>query len=135
MEFIRTKKSCASPKNKVTVVFDGYSAAVLESRCNYSGIDIVFSKDISADEKIKAMLEKAANPRLLIVVSDDKEVKFFARSAGAKAAGVEEFIAAKTTQRGALRPKGKLRSGLLKPELTYVEMSKINRELRDLWLK
>ena len=126
------------PKNQVIVIFDGYPSPGFRSGYDCPGIDVLFSKGITADEKIKAMLEKTANCRVVVVVSDDRQIKFFTRSCGARAVGVEEFFESAIPDASDVRCKGKLKtqkSDLLKPELTYVQISKINKELKSLWLK
>lgn len=129
LEFIRAKKPSASRKNQITVVFDGYPPADFKPQEGFSGINVIFSRDVSADEKIKKMLEKAQDPRQITVVSDDKEVKFFARANRAKSLAIEEF--AKAAKINAKTSK----SDSLKPELSYVQIDKINQELEHLWLK
>ena len=37
-------------------------------------VTVVFSCGVSADEKIHSLVEKAANPRVVVVVTDDREV-------------------------------------------------------------
>jgi len=65
----------------------------------------------------------------IVVVSNDKEVRFIVKSLGAKCAGIEDFISPKKkTQRESSK-------GILKPELSYSQMHRINQELRKLWLK
>ena len=138
LEFISIKKPCGSPKNKVSLVFDGYPPDIYKTRYAYPGIDVIFSKSLTADEKIKAMLEKALNCRVIVVVSDDKEIKFFARATGARATGIEEFINSAVPDITALDRKKNFKtpkSESLKPELTYVQINKINKELKNLWLK
>ncbi len=138
MEFIRTQKPCGSRKNKVSVIFDGYPAPGFKSGYACPDIDIIFSRSVSADENIKAMLEKTTNRRVVVVVSDDKEIKFFTRSCGAKAIGVEEFVESAIPDASDLIRKGKLnmqKSDSVKPELTYAQIDKINKELKNLWLK
>ena len=91
-------------------------------------IDVVFSREETADAKIKRMVEASKIPGNIAVVSDDREVQFFIKSAGARAIGVEEFInPPKKTQ-----PKNE---DLIKPELNYSQISRINQELKALWLK
>ena len=122
----------------MSVVFDGYPPNISKTRYTYPDIDVVFSKSLTADDKIKAMLEKAVNPRVVVVVSDDRQIKFFASSTGARATGIEEFINSAIPDTTALDRKGKFKtpkSESLKPELTYVQINKINKELRNLWLK
>ncbi|MDD5154986.1 MAG: NYN domain-containing protein [Candidatus Omnitrophica bacterium] len=138
LEFIRTQRPCGSLKNKVIVVFDGYPPAI--SRDSYSCLDIevIFSGDISADDKIERMLQKAADCRSIVVVSDDREIKFFAKSHRAKAKGIEEFISAAHPGISGSMRKGKLKTKKtepMKPELSYMQVSKINKELESLWLK
>ena len=138
LDFIKFKKPCGSPKNKISVVFDGYPAANSRFNPDQSEINVIYSQDITADARIKAMLDSCQNPKIVIVVSDDREIQFFAKSAGAKAAGVEEFIHSAKIDPDSLRRKGNLktrREDLLKPELNYTQASQINKEFRKLWLK
>jgi predicted RNA-binding protein with PIN domain len=128
LSFIKIKRLAGSAKNKVVLVFDGYSR---EIGTDYpeENYNVIFSRTISADEKIKKIVEKIGNRKSTIVVSDDKEVKFIARSQGARHMSVEEFI----------KPKGKIkgqaRESLAPPELSYTQMRKINEELSRVWLK
>lgn len=89
-------------------------------------IKVIFSRNESADLRIKKIAELVANPKNLIVVSDDKEISFFIKSCGAKSISVEEFLGSKDKA-------GKL-SVLSEEELTYSQMHKINEELKKLWL-
>ena len=126
LDFIRKERPCGSLKNKITVVFDGHPGS---SIIRDADIEIVFSREQTADDKIKKIIHKRADVKNIVVVSDDREVKDFVKLEGAKASGIEEFI----------QPKKKYRSSQeiesLKPELTYSLMHKINQELRQLWLK
>src|SRR3989338_5877343 len=90
LEFIRTNRLCASPKNKITVVFDGSGLSGQIS--DKTDIGIIFSRRETADERIKRIVENIGNPKNIVVVSDDKEIKFFAQSCGARVLSVEEFI-------------------------------------------
>lgn len=126
LELIKTKKLCGSPNNKVTVVFDGYP--------NFSGqelsesdIDVVFSRKETADARIKRMVETHGNPRNIAVVSDDKDIKFFIKAVGARPISVEEFIGQKD------KPQARQKE-ILKTELSYTQMEKINQELKKIWL-
>jgi predicted RNA-binding protein with PIN domain len=132
LEYIAIKKLCGSPRNKIIVVFDGHPYSVNLRQIN-PGMSIIFSKDVSADEKIKNILEKNPNPKNTVVVSDDKEIIFFVRSFGAIPLPVEEFINPGITQRA--KKLQKTEEEFIKPELTYTQMEKINQELRKAWLK
>ena len=134
LAFIRIHKPCGSPKNKISVVFDGYPAVAAGSTNSQEDMEVIYSKDQTADAAIKTMLERMQNPRIAVVVSDDKEIKFFARASGARPIGIEEFM---KPVDGLIR-KGKFKSGkddLVKPELNYSQVSRINKELKNIWLK
>lgn len=126
--FIKNKKAGMSSRNKFILVFDGYPNASDPMRESGS-IEIIFSREDSADDRIKRMVESSPNPKNIAVISDDREIIFFARSAGAQAISVEEFTC----------PKEKLRHvekrDSLKQELNYSQAQKINQELKKLWLK
>ncbi len=126
LALIRAERLTGSSQNKVSLVFDGYPAHPLPDY-NDTDINIIFSRKISADEKIKMLVEESGNRKNIAVVSDDKDIKFFVKSLGARSVGVEEFINRKKTQN--------LKKDLLKHELTYSQTEQINRELKALWLK
>jgi predicted RNA-binding protein with PIN domain len=125
-EFIRKEKLCGSVKNKVTVVFDGYAGDL--NTGDYD-IEVIFSQEQSADDKIKKIVQMQGNVRNIVVISDDREIKDFVKLCGMKAVGIEEFIQHKKKHK---MPKD---DESLKPELTYSMMLQINRELRKTWLK
>ncbi len=129
LEFIRIRRLTGSPKNRVTVVFDGYPDARETAGLDTIGaVDIIFSRRETADERIRKMVEDAGNPKNIVVVSDDKEIKFFVRAYGAKPLAIKDFIADK--KRGFEREED-----LWEAKLGFAEMHKINEELRQIWLK
>jgi len=110
------------------VVFDGHpdlSSRILDK----TEINIIFSKSETADERIKKIVEKIGNPNNTLVVSDDKEIIFFAKSFGAKVLNIQEFI------NRAKYLIGSEKKEPMKPELNYSQIHKINQELRQIWLK
>ncbi|MDD5044155.1 MAG: NYN domain-containing protein [Candidatus Omnitrophica bacterium] len=126
VRLIADKKLCGSPKNKATIVFDGANdvfAPRLAGPC-----EIIFTKNESADEKIKKLVAAEKNPRQVVVVSDDKEIIFFIRSLGASPLGVSEFLGEK--EKSPPRP----RQEVTERKLTYSEAAKINEELKKIWL-
>lgn len=127
---IRRNKLTGSVKNKVRLVFDGYpNLQETKALTDYSDmINVLFSRKETADSRIRKILQDLPNPKNAVVVSDDKEIKFFAKSFGAKAIGVKEFIS-----RGEKTLQAK--KDILKAELTYSQMHKINQELRGIWVK
>jgi predicted RNA-binding protein with PIN domain len=127
LEFIRVNRLCGSPKNRLTIVFDGYPAP---SGASYNEeTRVIFSGKISADDKIKRLVEESADRKNIVVVSDDKEIKFIVKSLGARSMGTEEFISTKE------KASVKQEKDLIKPELAYSQIHKINEELRKIWLK
>lgn len=127
IEYVKRKRLCGSPKNRTTFVFDGFPDKAL-AFVSADNIDIVFSREEDADERIKRLAEKSANPRNIVVVSDDREIKLFVKSCGARVLGVEEFINAK-------EGKAEKNRDMLKPELSSSQIQSINQELKGLWLK
>lgn len=125
-DFIKTKRPCGNLKaNRAILVFDGYGDLPLKGE----GVEVVFSQEKTADDYIKRLLEALpGNPKNIFVVSDDKEVRFYAKLSGAGVLGVSEFMAPK------FKPKDRADSDL-KVELTYTEANRINQELRKKWLK
>lgn len=134
VSLISERRLCGSAKNSVTIVFDGYAGPGMAADSGEQlGCRLLFSCDQSADEKIRTLLEHA-DPANTVVVSDDRQVKFFAKSKRAQVLGVEEFFGGRKTEDGH-RTSGKRSGGNAKPELTHSKMLQINKELSDLWLK
>ncbi len=126
---IKTKGLGGSAKNKITIVFDGFPPPQYNQDSKYTHpIDIIFSRNISADEKIKMIVQESANRKNIAVVSDDKEIKFMTKSLGARHMSAEDFIAPKS------RSQGEDKREALKAQLSYTQIHNINQELRKLWL-
>ncbi len=128
-DFIRLNRLTGSAKNRVALVFDGYPAPAQEIP-EEEGLLWIYSRKIDADEKIKKLIEESANPRNIIVVSDDRGVQLSARLLHAQVSGVKEFICGKKNNKRV--PIIRLDS--LDPKLTYSQMQKINAELKEKWL-
>jgi predicted RNA-binding protein with PIN domain len=132
VRLIQLKKLAGSSRNRVVIVFDGYPDASSGDQAAGS-VEVVFSCSESADERIKYLVDHAASPKELIVVSDDRDVQFYARSAGAVPMAVEDFIGrADEKKRSSARRE---RGDASDPKLNYSQMERINKELRDRWLK
>jgi len=77
---------------KIILVFDGYGKNKHEQN-----IEVKFSKtgvgpDYGhADALIKHLIEKAHNPKLVKVVSSDRDITFFAKECGARIQTAEAF--------------------------------------------
>ncbi len=126
LELIKSGRLTGSPKNKVIVVFDGYPG--LEEECvSNTTVNVVFSRSQTADERIKIIAEKFANPKNTITVSDDKELRLCVRSFKGRVLGVEEFICSKEARES--------RDDEIKAELSFSQKDRIDQELKKLWLK
>ncbi|MCM8801508.1 MAG: NYN domain-containing protein [Candidatus Omnitrophica bacterium] len=133
LEFIQENKLCGSHRNRAIIVFDGYPN--IQERITANGnIRVVFSGNDSADKRIKAILENNCEPKNTVVVSDDKEIRFFAQACGAKVKTVEEFINPKLLTEKKINYK-KIKEGYLDYELGFTEIRKINEELKKIWLR
>jgi predicted RNA-binding protein with PIN domain len=77
---------------KVVLVFDGFG-----KNKHDQNIDVKFSKTNTgpdygtADALIKHLVEKSRNPKLVKVVSSDRDITFFAKECGAKIQTAEAF--------------------------------------------
>lgn len=130
LNLIKTKRLCGSSKNKATVVFDGYPCDP-ESGCRDTNINAVFSRDETADEVIKRLIERSENRKNIIVVSNDNEIAYFAKQSGAKALCVEDFICPFHDNPSKRIAK---ENDLSKQDLNYTQINEINKELKKLWL-
>lgn len=126
IQLLRREQPFGSPKNKVTIVFDGYSQ---DSSLRGLEFEVIFSCDDSADLRIKKIVEAADLPKSLMVVSDDRQIRDFARLCGATSLGVEDFL-------NPVRKISNIGEGEQpKARLSYSAAHKINEELRKRWLK
>lgn len=63
----------------IIVVFDGKGEVDDFYRRGNPNISIVYTKYESADDYIKSMIEKSKNPKAVVLATDDREIKDFAR--------------------------------------------------------
>jgi predicted RNA-binding protein with PIN domain len=124
--FVEEKRPQGSRKNKVTVVFDG-KEDVLPYKID-SSAEVIFTKNESADDKIKRIVEKSQNPKQVVVVTDDRELRFFVRRLGAKLMSVVEFISLKDKTQA---PPPKDDKKIIP---AHIERA-ITEELKGIWLK
>ncbi len=108
--------------NSVTIVFDGkedvYSPAV------DSKVRIIYTKGESADEKIKKMVKASSQVKSIVVVTDDRDIQYSVRAAGAKISSVHDFLHQKPAPKSGRSRK-----------VSRESEQKINEELKDIWLK
>ncbi|MCK5533480.1 NYN domain-containing protein [bacterium] len=130
-----------SLKNKVTIVFDGKdntfishnisSASLIKTNSN---INVIFSKNETADDKIKRIARKAINPKILIVITDDKEILYFLRSYGIKTQSVKQFLKP-ISKKNKFIKKSQHFTSQKKPILSSEKAVEITRELKKIWDK
>ena len=89
IQFLRSEKPCGSSKNKITVVFDGYPRGL---DFQDTDIEIIFSGEESADDRIISMVRSPRGARNIVVVSDDRQLRDSVKCRGLAVAGIEEFI-------------------------------------------
>lgn len=130
LEFIIQNRLQGSPRNKVILVFDGYPCAQ-DCRFSAANCEVIFSGAETADEKIKKIIGNSDTPKNIVLITDDKEVIFFAKSCGSRVLSTEEFCGSKEKTKKARRAEKEL----AKPELNFTQIDRINKELKELWLK
>lgn len=77
----------AKQKCSITLHFDGYESSKLGS----SKIKIIYSQNLSADEKIKNQVSSLKSTRTTTIVTSDSNLAQFARVCGCKITSSEEF--------------------------------------------
>jgi predicted RNA-binding protein with PIN domain len=125
INFIKTNRLIGSSNNRVVIVFDGHEGPGVYPGREYQ---LVFSGDRTADDEIKERVLKAKNKSQLIVVSDDRDVRGFARREGAQVKSTGEFLS-KPVRPISFRAPGD------EKEISYDRRMKINRELEKIWVK
>ncbi len=130
-QFIKTNRLLGSAKNKAILVFDGFPLKD-DRQDQDSQFEVVYSGESSADEKIMKIIEGAKNKPNLVVVSDDKEIIYFARVYAVKTQAVAEFIGYDEAENKKAMIKKKQEDD---DKLNYSQTHKINEELKKIWLK
>jgi predicted RNA-binding protein with PIN domain len=107
--------------NKASVIFDSREGAGSQSR--HGEIQVIYTAGETADDWISHHVRRTANPRILIVVTNDQGLRRLIRGTGAKVMGTEEFWKLVKT---APRPPAEQQIGLDAEEIT--------EELKKKWL-
>ena len=125
IRILQTLQPQGSFRNEVTVVFDGQTVNVPPQS---PGIRVVFSYEESADDVIKRLVEDTPNVRSLIVITDDKAIRYYARAAGAGIKSVKDFF-------GSMKKKS---SGSGTSDQNTISQSQeygITQEMEQIWLR
>lgn len=75
-------------KAKVSLHFDGHKNQPIK----VSGIKIIYSDNITADEKIKNEIERASNPKNIVLITSDSNLKEFGRVCSCNVKTSEVFV-------------------------------------------
>ena len=79
-------------KGAISVFFDGRKGPSNETKSEKTGtIDVYYSIDYSADFLIKQFVKKDTNPKMLTIVTSDKDIIFYINRFGAKNITSEKF--------------------------------------------
>ena len=132
LSLIEIYRPQGSIKNSVTVVFDGQPGILgdVQSSC----VKAIFTREESADDKIRSLVAEAKNKKRIIVVTDDKELKFSVRALGAGVLSVQEFLVK-------IQPDKEKTGGVSlkkdedKKVISKTTEYKITKELEKIWLK
>lgn len=119
-------------KQAITIVFDGYDDS--GGQIIREGFKVIFSANLSADDKIKNLVERSHDKRQIVVVTDDKEILFFVKALGANILKVADFIFWISGRQAQERNKSSQVQDDDK-SLDYRQVLDINRELKKRWLK
>ncbi len=84
------KKQRPQGNNALTVVFD--SREGLGDRIQENDLTVVYTAGETADDWIGDQVRKAANPRALVVVSNDQGIRALVRGTGARFLNISEFL-------------------------------------------
>lgn len=135
IRFIQDARPQGSARNSVTLVFDGQEGICFPDFS--SGVQVIFSKGESADDVIKRLVEDSLSARDIILVTDDRDLLYFCRTLGAGIWSVAQFLAQgrKTKERLCARTGREGASGKDGKNISCTVEARVNRELRDLWLK
>jgi predicted RNA-binding protein with PIN domain len=124
LTFIYKNKLTGSSRNDVWVVFDGGRPPYHINNFQYR---VIFSGQESADDRIIKKAEQAKNKKQIIVVTDDRQLAYRARSLGGKSIRVDEFISK------IKRKKKKEKKEEIK-DIKYSVQREITEELKKIWL-
>ena len=124
-----------SANNRVTVVFDGRSDVFGDP--SRGEIQVIFTQDTSADDRIRDMVEQHPRVKDVIVVSNDKDITIYSRALGAKIVSIEEFTKSLKGKRS--KPVSS-KPSTVKPAqpgkyISHAQEDAINKEFRKLWTK
>lgn len=129
--WINVQRPHGSSRNAITVVFDGKEEYC--SAQSVDGIRVIFSKGQSADDVIKNIVQANLKKRI-VVVSNDKEIKFYVGALGAQVMSVQEFCGKVPKKTGATSV-GKTQDKMSNKYISLAQQAKITKEFEKIWIK
>ena len=131
IRWVETQNPQGSRNNRVTIIFDGQSGFLNHHQQSF--VEVLFSSEGSADDKIKKMVDESLHQKNMVVVTDDRAIQIYVRSLGTKIIGVDEFLKDAAEEKKTIKnPKEKKEfSKNISKTLEY----KINEEFKEIWLK
>lgn len=131
IQWLESAQPQGSSRNVVTLVFDGRSD-VWGVAHSSSSIQVIFSHEETADQKIVRMVDAARNKKNIVVVTDDRSIKYAVRALGAQVSSVQEFLGKAKVSEGVARSVPQPQAGKhISKTLEY----KITSEFEKIWLK
>ncbi len=84
----RLDRYFAKMKSKINLHFDGH----IKEPIRTSKLKIIYSENLTADEKIRDQIELSKNPKNLIVVTSDRALAEFAKVCSCRVISSENFV-------------------------------------------
>ena len=130
INYIENKNPQGSRKNRVTVVFDG--RADVWSDKHVSVVNVIFSRDASADDEIRKMVDDSSDKKNTVILTNDRAIQYAVRASGASAVSVQDFFCFEKDKKGASNTG--FSKSTAKNISNTLEFS-INQEMKKIWLK
>jgi predicted RNA-binding protein with PIN domain len=91
ISFLATRRQ--PTRENITIVFDGAAELIVPRESRVHGIEIVFSEPgVNADEAIRILVATSPNPKSVLVVTADRQIKDAVLKVGAKVVSPVSFL-------------------------------------------
>ncbi len=130
---VEARRPQGSKNNDLTVIFDGRPGAAFVHRA--LSLKIIFSQDRSADDVIRRLTASSGNPKIVTVVTDDRELRSAVRANGAAVMSVGEFLNLLSSPPAQKKRPAAMGAGSGTGK--YISKSAefaINKEMAEVWL-
>lgn len=120
IHYIKKNKLTGSKNNKVIIVFDGKVNPDVAREMEF---EIIFSRDRCADDVIIERVRRMKNKSEVVVVSDDREIRYAVKQERAKSYRIADFV------------KIKIKKQKNEKEISWELQKEITQEMSKIWLK